>query len=371
MKKFNKKNWKIKKLSEVCVLEKGKKPKHFSGTGNPYLTARSIRNLESPQYTDQRDDLVFVNQRDIVIIMDGSNSGEIFKGLKGILASTMGRICFSKEEYLSGFMQYFLVGHRKKFMQGRTGSAIPHLNKEQFFKLEIPVVSLEEQKNIVKKLDDAFERIDEILANAEKNLANARELFQSSFYNIFLNQEKNWQTKKLGDICANLDSKRIPITKKDRISGKYPYYGASGIVDYVEDYIFDGEFLLVSEDGANLVDRNYPIAFGASSKFWVNNHAHILKFENGATQRFVEYYLNNLDLNPWISGMAQPKLNQGKLNSIGIEIPESLEEQKQIVKKLDTLSTQVKDLEKIYQQKIVLCDELKKSVLYGAFNGKL
>ncbi|MEU3071828.1 restriction endonuclease subunit S, partial [Streptomyces sp. NPDC006906] len=138
----------------------------------------------------------------------------------------------------------------------------------------------------------------------------------------------------LGDIAEILDSKRMPITSSLSVPGDIPYYGASGIVDYVKDYIFDGDYLLVSEDGANLIARNTPIAFSISGKNWVNNHAHVLKFETYAERKYVEYYLNSIDLTPYISGAAQPKLNQKNLNSIKIPNP-SLEEKKRIVSILD------------------------------------
>ena len=143
-----------------------------------------------------------------------------------------------------------------------------------------------------------------------------------------------WEIKTLDHIAENLDSKRIPITKSDRKSGAYPYYGASGIVDYVADYIFDCDTLLVSEDGANLIARSTPIAFPASGKYWVNNHAHILKFDNMTTQRFVELYLESIPLDDYITGAAQPKLNQKALNSIPIPYP-PLPEQQRIVGILD------------------------------------
>jgi type I restriction enzyme, S subunit len=143
-----------------------------------------------------------------------------------------------------------------------------------------------------------------------------------------------WETKTLDQIAVNLDSKRVPITKADRISGEYPYYGASGIVDYVADFIFDEETLLVSEDGANLLARSTPIAFPATGQYWVNNHAHILKFENKITQRFVELYLESIPLDDYITGAAQPKLNQKALNSIPIPVP-PLPEQHRIVAILD------------------------------------
>ena len=146
--------------------------------------------------------------------------------------------------------------------------------------------------------------------------------------------KKDWQTKTLDQISTNLDSRRVPITKGVREDGEYPYYGASGIVDYVADYIFDEDALLISEDGANLLARSTPIAFPASGKYWVNNHAHILKFDCLTTQRFVELYLDSIPLDDYITGAAQPKLNQKALNSIPLPIP-PLSEQKRIVGVLD------------------------------------
>lgn len=140
-----------------------------------------------------------------------------------------------------------------------------------------------------------------------------------------------------------MDSQRKPVTKGNRSSGNYPYYGASGIVDYVDDYIFDGDYLLVSEDGANLIARKTPIAFSISGKSWVNNHAHILRFDDAIDQKYVGYYLNYIDLTPYISGAAQPKLNQQNLNSIKIPYPNQSIRNK-IVQVLDNFDTVCNDL---------------------------
>ena len=148
----------------------------------------------------------------------------------------------------------------------------------------------------------------------------------------FEDDEVEWQS--LGVLAENLDSMRKPITSGLREPGDIPYYGASGIVDYVKDYIFDCDLLLVSEDGANLLARNTPIAFSISGKSWVNNHAHVLKFNTYADRKYVEYYLNSIDLTPYISGAAQPKLNKKSLESIRIPNP-SPEGKKRIVDILD------------------------------------
>src|SRR5882724_4225871 len=129
-----------------------------------------------------------------------------------------------------------------------------------------------------------------------------------------------WKTVPLASLVEKLDSQRVPIKQSARQAGSYPYYGASGIVDWVDAYLFEGEHLLVAEDGENLNSRSVPIAFRANGRFWVNNHAHILK---GSTHllRFLEHYLNNLDIAGWVTGSAQPKLTQGNLNTIPVTLP--------------------------------------------------
>ncbi len=137
-----------------------------------------------------------------------------------------------------------------------------------------------------------------------------------------------WAFRKLRHVAVNLDNLRVPITSSERAIGDTPYYGASGVVDYVSGFIFNEDLLCVSEDGANLVARTYPIAFPISGKAWVNNHAHVLRFESTYTQKFVEVYLNSIKLDDFITGMAQPKLNKAMLDSIPIPYPDILEQKK-------------------------------------------
>lgn len=171
-----------------------------------------------------------------------------------------------------------------------------------------------------------------------------------------------WEQRKLEDIVEFLDTLRKPLEGTKRISGPYPYYGASGIVDYVEGYIFNEELVLLSEDGANIIDRNYPICFLASGKYWVNNHVHVLKVKLGNENNFVCNSLERKDYNQYNTGMAMPKLNQEVCRNIPIICP-SYEEQKKIgdyFRNLDHLIT-------LHQQK---CDELqsiKKFMLQNMF----
>ena len=253
-----------------------------------------------------------------------------------------------------------------------TGAAQPQITRANLNPIAIRYPSSsQEQQRIVAILDEAFKGIATAKANAEKNLKNAREVFENHAKSVFLQGAERWSTRTLDKISTNLDSKRVPITKSDRKAGEFPYYGASGIVDYVADYIFDGDTLLISEDGANLLARSTPIAFSVAGRYWVNNHAHILKFHHMATQRFVEFFLESIPLDEYITGAAQPKLNQKALNSIPIPIPSSVDEQAQVVDRLESLAEQSELLQGTYERKLAALDELKKSLLHRAFNGAL
>ncbi len=209
-----------------------------------------------------------------------------------------------------------------------------------YSQFEIPVPPLPVQEEIVRILDNFTELQAELQAELQKRLQ------QYNYYRDFLlsfEGRTDVQWKRLEDLGVNLDRKRKPIASGKRVRGNIPYYGASGIVDYVEGYIFDGDYLLVSEDGANLLTRTYPIAFSIHGKTWVNNHAHVIEFKERATRKYVEYYLNSIDLSLWISAGAQPKLTQDSLNKLTIPVP-PLAEQQRVVSILDRFDTLTNDL---------------------------
>ena len=147
---------------------------------------------------------------------------------------------------------------------------------------------------------------------------------------LFLNFAKrnDWEQRKLDEVVDFLDTQRKPLEGSKRVSGPYPYYGASGIVDYVEEYLFDEELILLSEDGANITDRNYPVCFLASGKYWVNNHAHVLKAKRGYENNFICNSMERKDFTPFNTGMAMPKLNQEVCRNIPILCPEYAEQKK-------------------------------------------
>ena len=294
--------------------------------------------------------------------------------------SGIGRVAFYPEKTsLIGTMQYILpkkgfniryIGYCLQSLdlsKYKQGAAIPHIYFRDYGERIVKVTDDEnEQLSIVSRLDVAFAHIDALKANAEKQLAEARQLFQAELTEC-MRPKEGWEEKTLPDISENLDSIRVPVTKKNRTEGKYPYYGASGIVDYVDNYLFDEDLLCVSEDGANLLMRTYPIAFPISGKVWVNNHAHVLRFKSLITQKYVEYYFSGLKLDEYITGAAQPKLTQKALNSIIINIPQKIDIQRSIVSRLDALSANIKKLEEVQRKTLAECDALKQAMLREVF----
>ena len=157
---------------------------------------------------------------------------------------------------------------------------------------------------------------------------------------------QDWVWISFGDIMISRDGERIPVSKEERNTRAkiYDYYGASGVIDKIDAYLFDKPLLLIGEDGANLINRSTPIAFIARGKYWVNNHAHVLDGISVEFLQFIELHINAIDLKPFVTGTAQPKMNQAKMNSIPIALP-PLAEQHRIVAKVDEL--------------MALCDQLE------------
>ncbi|MBL0872534.1 restriction endonuclease subunit S [Serratia nevei] len=278
---------------------------------------------------------------EVAIVIPGEGGiGDIFHYVEGkyALHQRAYRIRITTNAVDTKFLYYFMSSSFKQYILTKSvGATAISIRKPMLEGFKVPIPSpdnpeksLAIQSEIVRILDTFTALTAEL--TAELSMRKKQYYYYRDQLLSFDEGEVEWKT--LGELAENLDSKRKPITSGLREAGEIPYYGASGIVDYVKDYIFDGDFLLVSEDGANLLARNTPIAFSISGKTWVNNHAHVLKFDTYAARRYVEYYLNSIDLTTYISGAAQPKLNKKNLESIRIPNPPP-EEKERIVSILD------------------------------------
>jgi type I restriction enzyme S subunit len=289
------------------------------------------------------------------------------------------------------FLNYQILGHLHREMISYEGKGFTRINlrQDKLNDLFIFYPSLEEQKKIVQFLDEKTELIDKLISTKEQKVELLK-LQRTSLINEVITKGLDQKVKMknsgldwVGEIPEHWiktkikwelefhNNKREPLegVKREKMSGDYRYYGASGIIDYINDYIFDGEFILVGEDGANILSRSSPMAFVVEGKFWVNNHAHILKNKRGE----INYYSHQIELNDFSihsSGSAQPKLTKEALGDIILIVPPE-EEQIQIIEYLKLRTNEIDDLLLMEQNKIDLLKEYRQSLISEVITGKI
>lgn len=361
---------KYKALGEICKLVTGATPSktnaaYWENGTIPWMSSGEV-NLKRVAATEkkitqlgyEKNSTTIVPKHSVVIALAGQGKTRGKAAITEIELCTNQSLCsmICNENLDYKFLYYILDGKYEELRAISNGDGTRGgLSLKILAPYKIPVPPLPVQREIVRILDNFTELTAELTARKQQYAYYRDKLLtfaaqgetiltdKPNALNRLCQYVSEFIFVKLSDISVNCDSLRKPVTSGNREAGNIPYYGASGIVDYVKDYIFDGDYLLISEDGANLLARNTPIAFSISGKNWVNNHAHILRFNNRITQRYVEIYLNSIDLSPYISGGAQPKLNQQNLYKIPIPLP-SYQKQKEIVTILDRFDTLCTDL---------------------------
>ena len=222
-----------------------------------------------------------------------------------------------------------------------TGSAGQRRVPKQFLaKLKVPILPLDEQKRIAEVLD----RAEALRARRRAALALLDELTQSTFLDMFgdpVTNPEGWPIRPIAELAENKDSMRVPIKQSDRDerSGKYPYYGSVGIIDDIDDFIYEGPHLLISEDGKHLETRNRPIACLADGQFWVNNHAHVLAANGNAELVFLAFNLEMRPLHQFVTGIDQFKLNRKSMDKIPVAVP-PIELQQEFAKRINAIERQ-------------------------------
>ncbi|GAA7436640.1 restriction endonuclease subunit S [Helicobacter pylori] len=310
---------------------------------------------------------------DILIVTTSENVKDVGKSIAWLgneeVAFSGEMYSYSTNENPKFIIYYFQTWFFQKEKEKRiTGTKVMRIHENDLKKITIPIPPLEIQQEIVKILD-AFTELNTELNTELKARKKQYEYYQNmllDFNDINQNHKdakekltqktypkrlktllqtlvpKGVEFRKLGEVCEILDNRRIPIAKNKRNPGIYPYYGANGIQDYIDSYIFDGDFVLVGEDGSVINKDNTPVVNWASGKIWVNNHAHVLQTKNELKLKFLYFYLQTIDVSYCVAG-TPPKINQENLKKITIPIP-PLEIQQEIVKILDQFSLLTTDL---------------------------
>lgn len=373
-------DWEQRKLCEITNYSNGKGHEGNQSDEGSYelinLNSISIDGGLKPSGKFIEDGTDTLLENDLVMVLSDVGHGDLL-GRVAIIPEN-NRFVLNQRVALLRIMDntnpYFLFSiinkHQAYFKKEGAGSSQLNISKSSVENFVVDYPQIEEQI----KIANYFENLDNLITLHQRKCDETKQLKKFMLQKMFpKNGEKNpeirfegftddWEQRKLEDVAEFLDTMRKPLEGARRIPGPYPYYGASGIVDYVDGYLFNEELVLLSEDGANITDRNYPVCFLASGKYWVNNHAHVLRLKDGNENNFVCTSLERKDYKQYNSGMAMPKLNQEVCRRIPIGCP-SFNEQKKIgdyFRNLDNLIT-------LHQRKCEKLKELKKFMLQNMF----
>lgn len=359
--------WEFVRLSSVSEIIAGQSPesKYYNdkGDGIPFFQGKADFGIDYPsvRYWCTHPTKI-AKPKDILISVRAPVGPTNICDIDACVGRGLAAIRTSDKIYYKYLYYYFKTIEEKLASQGN-GSTFSAITTSVLKELQIPLPPLATQKRIAEILDaaDALRRKDQEL------LKKYDELAQAIFIDMFgdpVKNEKGWEVRKMGEIVQSEDHLRVPIESSIRQNrkGAFPYYGASGIIDYVDNFIFDGPRLLIGEDGANLVTRSSPIAFIAKGQYWVNNHAHVLNSSNFALLNYLTFWFNSISLLPYVTGSAQPKLNGSKLTNIKVPIPKQKD-----LEKFEKVISNLVNLE----NKEFVSNNLFNSLIQKAFKGEL
>ncbi|WP_062359655.1 restriction endonuclease subunit S [Vreelandella aquamarina] len=317
---------------------------------------------------------------DLVFARTGATVGKSYL-LKGEIPESVYASYLIRVRCLEGVSIEFLANYFQSPYYWRqitdfsAGIGQPNVNGTKLKNLSVPVPPLAEQKVIADKLDTLLAQVENTKARLERVpqiLKRFRQSVLAAAVSGRLIDAQPESIAKLEELVDTENGARKPVsaTIRKTIQGTIPYYGATGIVDYLNDYTHEGRYLLVGEDGANLLSKSKDLAFIVEGKMWVNNHAHVLKERPGVNLDFVKIAINSLDLTPWITGSAQPKLTKKSL--CGLPITNfTLDEQTEIVRRVDQLFAHADRIEQQVNNALARVNNLTQSILAKAFRGEL
>ena len=287
-----------------------------------------------------------IYNNDIVLVKTGSTFGKsaLIKNLYEKATLNPQLIVFKNLKINNILFSYIMkTKYFMKQIYGTiVGGAIPTLSQEQVYKFNILVPTKLEQEKIAEVLSD----IDELIASTQKLIDKKKDLKTATMQKI-LTPKENWKQKTLEEIFFILDNLRIPLNESQRRSGEYPYCGANGIVDYIDNWCIDDDIILIAEDGGYFDEyATRKIAYKINGKCWVNNHAHILKAKQEYSQELLYQMLVHKNITNYITGGTRAKLNKEVLLKIEFVVPTSYTEQQKIAQTLFDMDAEIEALEK-------------------------
>jgi type I restriction enzyme S subunit len=353
---------------------------HYQNTGVPVLRGLNISDGQL-----SLEDLKFISEEkakelarsevkpgDVVVVAVGASglAFQIPESLpRAIMSQNFNKITPDLSQVNAKYLEICLNSDivQSQLKQEITDTVRTFLSLTKLKDVDIPLPPLAEQKRIAA----IAQKADRLRRTRRYALQLSDTYLQSVFLEMFgdpVMNPKGWEVLPFGEVVKNQDSRRKPIKESERAKrpGVYPYYGAIGIIDYIDDFLFDETTLLVEEDGMNLVTRAKPIAFIAHGKYWVNNHAHIVSSNGTVNLNYLCGLLNIRDISDFVTGIDQMKLTQENLDRIPIPVPPLLLQEKfaQIVQKFERLRTQQREGDR-------QAEHLFQTLLHRAFRGEL
>ncbi|MDY0160016.1 MAG: restriction endonuclease subunit S [Bacteroidales bacterium] len=331
--------WIEHKLIDLCVkIGSGATPRgggeSYKETGISLIRSQNVLDFQFSESglafidNEQAHELknVIVKENDVLLNITGDSVARVCKVPIKVLPARVNQhvaiVRSDSQKLNSDFLLYYLQSIKDRLLSiSEIGATRRALTKGMIENLKIIVPDFREQTSIASILSSLDDKID-LLHRQNKTLEQMAEtLFRQWFV---VEAEEDWEEGMLGDVIEIFDNKRVPLSKMQRDKMKdgkmYPYYGAAKIMDYVNDFIFDGEYILMGEDGTVKTEEGYPILQYATGKFWVNNHTHVITAKEPYNNFFILNYLSKKNIENIVTGAVQPKINQANLKSLSFPV---------------------------------------------------
>jgi len=366
-----KSGWQKKTIGDLCNVIAGQSPEgkfyNTDGKGMPFYQGKKDfgdKFIDAPTtWTTQttkvakEGDILMSVRAPVGPVNFATDEVCIGRGLAAIRSS----------DGLNRDFLFYQLRHLEPEISGREGAVFASINKSEIEALPLAYAPLEEQKRIVAKLDEAFTGLAKAKENAEKNLQNARALFESQIQSVFTQRGPGWVEKSLGETCEMYQPKTIGT--KDLVSGgKYPVFGANGIIGRYDKFNHDEPQLLITCRGATCGSVNI-----SEPKSWITGNAMVVRpLDDSLDLKFLGFvFRGGIDISKAITGAAQPQITRTNLSPLRIRFPKSVCEQGKLAQEFEDLSEETHRLSRFYEQKLEALESLKKSILHEAFSGNL